>query len=77
MSKQYTYETLQAMAADIQVMNNILQIAFDNVNTGLEAAKEGDLDLAHTKIVEVSKILEKVSSTFTKTFVKHKHSVEN
>jgi len=58
--------------ADISVMNNVLQIAFDNVNQGLSAATAGDLDIAQMKINEVCDILIKTTSLFNAALKKRR-----
>lgn len=74
--KLYTYETLQAMSADVKVFNNVLQIAHDNIALGMAAAEEGDLDVAKLKVMEICKILESTSTAFINGLVKYRLEIQ-
>lgn len=72
MAKSYAHETLKALAKDISVMNNVLQIAYENVISGMSEAEAGNIDLAHFKLSEVCSILEQTTLLFTNTLVKYR-----
>ncbi len=74
MMKPYAYETLESLARDISVMNNVLQIAYENTINGMAEAESGNIDEAHFKINEVCSILEQTTTLFTETLIKYRRA---